>query len=262
MRNIPDKLLTTASLISTESSSGSGIPYATEKGVYLVTAKHVLFDKNNQLYNNEIEVSNPSTELSDKSILRLRINLTQAKVNFHPKDDVCIVKTGNNIGTEKGDIEIKIAEGVEILERSVNTPGVAFLKDTLGIDDVLVSNNIYVLGYPTSVGLRHLPQFDYNTPLLRKGVIAGINKSGNTIILDCATYGGNSGGPVIQEAWDGTKKVFKLIGIVSQYIPYVQKWYNRRDELENKEYLNSGYSVATSWNSVLETIETMEKSGN
>jgi hypothetical protein len=259
MRNIPDKLLATASLISADSSSGSGIPYATEKGVYLVTAKHVIFDKNDRLYSDEIEVVNLSTELSDKTVFRFRIDLTKARIHSHPKNDICIIRTGKKIGNEQEDIKIEIGDGVEILERSVNTPGIAFFKDTLGINEVLVSNNIFVLGYPTSIGLKHIPQFDYNAPLLRKGVIAGINKSENTIILDCATYGGNSGGPVIQESWDGNKKVFNLIGVVSQYIPYVQKWYNRRDGLENKEYLNSGYSVATAWNSVVEIIEEMEK---
>ena len=80
-----------------------------------------------------------------------------------------------------------------------------------------------------------------------------------TIILDCPVYGGNSGGPVIQlfRSNNGVDE-YKIIGVVSHYIPYVQEWVNSRDKLIHKEYLNSGYSVITSFDPVLELIQEIE----
>ncbi len=68
----------------------------------------------------------------------------------------------------------------------------------LFLKDALVSNDIFLYGYPSSLGLKQSPQFDYNKPLLRKGIIASVNKTQGTIILDCPVYYGNSGGPVVQ----------------------------------------------------------------
>ena len=258
MRSIQDKLLASASLISLGNSSGSGILYCTEKYLYLVTAKHVLYNQKGELISSEIEIVNQSADIDDDSVHRLSVDLKIVNHSFHKTDDICAVKLGAIVETEGKRTSISHLEGVEKFENGLTPPGIAFEKDTLELEGVLVSNDIYVLGYPTSIGLNHSPQFDYNKPLLRKGIIASTYKQARTIILDCPTYGGNSGGPVIQLSINNGKKDFKLIGIVSQYIPYVQKWYNHRDSLENREYLNSGYSVATSWISVKEVLSILD----
>jgi hypothetical protein len=62
--------------------------------------------------------------------------------------------------------------------------------------DVLISNDVYIFGYPSSVG--HSGQLDHTRPLLRKGIVAGKNEAKNTIILDCPVHQGNSGGLALQ----------------------------------------------------------------
>ncbi len=257
MRNIQDKLLASATLISTGVSNGSGIIYFSEKNLYLVTAKHVLF-KNDKLISDEIETVSQCTDINDESVHRLRINLNKLKYLFHKTDDVCVVQIGFPKPNVKN-LTMLHFEGIEKLEKGSSNPGLIRERDTLKFDEVLISNDVFVLGYPTSIGLKHLPQFNYNKPLLRRGIISSTFKEANTIILDCPSYGGNSGGPVIQVSVDVDKKDFKLIGIVSQYIPYVQKWCNLRDGIENVEYLNSGYSVAVSWDSVKEIVAELDK---
>jgi len=42
-------------------------------------------------------------------------------------------------------------------------------------NDVLIANDAYIIGYPTSIGKKNYPQIDYKRPLVRKGVIAGKN---------------------------------------------------------------------------------------
>jgi hypothetical protein len=54
---------------------------------------------------------------------------------------------------------------------------------------------------PASIGFEQAPQIDYNTRLLRKGIIAGTNGANKTIVLDCMVFHGNGGGPVLEAYW-------------------------------------------------------------
>ena len=114
------------------------------------------------------------------------------------------------------------------------------------IDQVILGRDAFIFGYPKTIGIQKNPQFDYNKPLLRKGIISGIYKDKRTIILDCASYGGNSGGPVY--SFDSKGKI-KLVGLVSQYIPHISEY----------GVNNSSYSVASSAEIINEILNTFRK---
>lgn len=259
MRNIPTKLLSVPVLISLGNSSGSGVLYATDKYMYLITARHVLYDELQNIRVDSIEIVCQSTDINDDSTTRLRLDLNLLTSKFHRVADVCVVKLAE-ITSLSPTIKSKYLLGVEILEKASTAIGISKRKDVLLINDILIPNDIYIFGYPTSIGLRRSPQFDYNKPLIRKGIVSNIYKETKTIVLDAAVYNGNSGGPIVQVKikQDG-KREFNLIGIVSEYIPYVKNWKNQRNHLENiVEYINSGYSVASSMDNVLELIQSCE----
>jgi hypothetical protein len=259
MRNIPDKLLAISTLISLGGSSGSGMIFRTDLFAYLITAKHVLFDENGNLRVHEVETVNQTTDLHDETVNRLSIDFNLTSPKFHLKADVAVVKIGS-IKLIDNNPRVKYVKGVERLEKGVTKPFMSKIEKVGRFEDILISNDVYISGYPTSLGIKTSIQFDYNKPLLRKGIVAGVYERAKTIILDCPVYQGNSGGPVIQIVENTGKKEFKIIGIISQYIPFVQSWRNDREKLVNTEYLNSGYSVATSFDLVLELIDQMEKS--
>ncbi|MDD5772448.1 MAG: trypsin-like peptidase domain-containing protein [bacterium] len=124
-------------------------------------------------------------------------------------------------------------------------------------DSILVSNEIYVFGYPTSLGLKDLPQLDKKKPLLRKGIIAGKNDKLKTIIIDCPIYYGNSGGPVIQiEDVDASMKVFTVIGIISEFVPFVEELHSSKYGYTNTNISNSGYAIVVPIDFILELIES------
>lgn len=258
MRNLPDIHLAISVLISLGNSSGSGFIYRTDFNVYLVTAKHVLYDDDLKLRTEEIEIVCQSSDLRDSKVNRIRIELNKVKVSFHKLRDVAIVNFGK-VETVTPKVTFRYFNGVTYLETCKTNIVSVTAKTISKLEEVMISNDIYVFGYPTSLGIEKSKQFDPLKPLLRKGIVANINSSAETIILDCPVYGGNSGGPVIQVINNETGRHLKLIGVVSQYIPYVQKWKNDRDKIVHLEYLNSGYSVATSFDSVLELIENESK---
>jgi hypothetical protein len=123
-------------------------------------------------------------------------------------------------------------------------------------DEVFTANDIYIMGYPPSIGIQQQPQIDYNAPLLRKGIVAGINQSNKTIVLDCLSFFGNSGGPVLQVIHENFTSIrFDVIGIVIQYVPFTETWVNTTISYSNFQVHNSGYSIAEPMDSVLELIE-------
>lgn len=259
MRTLPDGHIAFSVLISFGNSSGSGFLYNSEKNVYLVTAKHVLFDEKINFRSEEIEILCQSTDPSFNSH-RYRLELKKTVIDCHKIADVALVLLGKI--TERkvnGGITFTHAKGIEIIVKGQRNPVLAARENVNLFDDVMISNDVFVFGYPTSLGIQESIQFDLNKPLLRKGIVANTFNSAKTIILDCPVYGGNSGGPVTQVVKEDGEIKFRLIGVISQFIPFVQRWKNERDRIVHLEYLNSGYSVASSMDFVLEIIEKMEK---
>ena len=127
------------------------------------------------------------------------------------------------------------------------------LENVKKFDQTLVGNDIFVFGYPSSLGLRNSPQIDYERPLLRKGIIAGKNSIARSLIIDCAVYPGNSGGPVVEIDREGFKTHFTIIGVVVEYIPFAQVTGNNTIALQVLP--NSGYSVVLPMDDVLELIQ-------
>lgn len=255
MRSLPENNLSIPILIKFNTgSSGSGFNVRTEGFLYFVTAKHVLVNGQNDLHGESAILTAYSEDLNDKTPTIIDLNLEILKKNndivLHTTRDVAVIK----IGIANGD-GFNLIDGVNLVSSA--KAGVVWTKlDTLcSYNNVLVSNPVYIFGYPSSIGMQNSPQFDYDRPLIRKGIIASKYDDANTIILDCPVYYGNSGGPVIQEEAEisGTK-TFKLIGVVSQFVPYVENWVNNKNNLINTTVLNSGYSVAVSIDSVIELI--------
>lgn len=134
------------------------------------------------------------------------------------------------------------------------------IKTVLRFTDVLVGNDVYVYGYPTSIGIKENKQFDIMKPLLRRGIVAGKNKDNKTIILDCPVYYGNSGGPVIQKKDVRVGlQVFELIGLIVEFVPFQEEWLNLKYNYTNNEISNSGYSVAIAMDYIVDLLDNWDK---
>jgi len=127
---------------------------------------------------------------------------------------------------------------------------------TTTIDASMVGADVFLFGYPNSIGIPNHPQIDRTHPLVKKGIIAGINPSKKTIILDCPVYHGNSGGPVmLRQQVSLTTWEFPVIGIAVEYIPSLAVWENKSIQTTNQVVLiNTGYSVVESSESILSLV--------
>lgn len=252
--------------ITIGNSSGSGFLVMNKNCIYLVTAKHVVYQENRlnkqfQLLNNNLEiVCHSFLKTENTNVPGVYIfDFTKIEPKYvcpHQSSDVLIIKFGelNN--------ENKIVLIPGIIQKQKPSGDIVYYDMTSSRKflDTEITNSIYVLGYPTSISTNIMNQIDYNTPLVRSGIIAGKNLLNKTLILDCPVYGGNSGGLVLevnQISQFGHK--FHLIGVIVQFVPFIDSWQNTRfSDLVNINYQNSGYSVALPVDYIYELIEIIE----
>lgn len=256
-RALPDDNLAYPVLITIKNGTGSGFYVNNKTAIYLVTAKHVLFDlTTGKLLDTTVELLSYSKDLSDTTPNSFTVDTAVLGVNniiTHPSQDIAVLKIASvnkSVSVNNVDqYEMFVLPGVTghtSAKAGILSVGLDTIKT---FNEVLTGNEVIVLGYPTSLGLQTMPQIDSHRPLLRKGIVAGLNPRTRSIILDCPVYFGNSGGPVIEVDPGGLGHKFRIIGVISQYVPYADG---------GKTFFimaNSGYSVATPMDYVLELIK-------
>lgn len=258
-RAIPDDNLGLPVSISlSNGEKGTGFFLNTESYTYLVTAKHVLFDVST------LNLRAPTATLlsygrdpSDLSQNMILLNLEEMfktkNLKFHEKFDVAAGRIGKSTKINDTEVLKLYSYAKEKNEAKTGIVGVS-INNIKKLSEVLIANDVFVFGYPSSIGMKQIPQIDYNRPLLRKGIVAGISYTNQSIIIDAAVYGGNSGGPVIQIEQSGFGIKWYLIGLVSQFVPYAEEWLNRQYGYSNIGISNSGYTVVVPVDSILDVL--------
>lgn len=242
-----------------QNSSGSGVFVRGDKGMFVITAGHVLYgkdDKNNDYLRGRTILLTAHTTSNEITKIELDIPELAKGDNFKydSANDVAVIrllrpdiKNGDDVKGVKilalpqdksqiGNIPLDYKDGFP-------TSGIRYFKD------VKVSNYVYVFGYPTSLTAR-TKSFERDRPLVRKGIVAGKYPGKKRIIIDSPAYQGNSGGPVLMV--DGNKIL--PIGIVTELIPLVEEWKNSIYGISNLSISNSGYSVVIPMDFIVDLI--------
>jgi hypothetical protein len=254
MRYLPDNNLSYPVLIELNGSSGSGFYLNFEETtVYLVTAYHVLFDpQTNKIRSGSVNlISYDSSNLAKKLILT--VDLSLAVIIADATRDTVTILMGD-VANNNGAISTKWKSYVKKTEEGGEVSVVVVLSSNLKkFDQVLESNEVFLLGYPNSLG--STGQIEIKRPLLRKGIVAGKNYANRTIIVDCPVYFGNSGGLTIEvEEIESGKRKFSIIGIVTQYIPFIERLQSLQMGYTNMNMENSGYGVVVPADVIQEII--------
>jgi S1-C subfamily serine protease len=224
-------------------SIGSGFILSHNGVEYLVTAKHVLFS-NNELIDLNLLATIQGSHGTQEDAHIFEIYLDEATILTNMTDDVAIIELSTPDLTNQNILSI-LQQG-SINKIAVNS------ADTLRMDSISIPNEVYLIGFPTSLLFEDIAGFDVARPLLRKGILAGVNIEGDTFTIDCPSYQGNSGGPIVELCQDNT---LRISGVVSRYIPFVTQWKNNRESsVVHAEYTNSGYTVCTSMQAVFNLL--------
>ncbi|OGI66828.1 hypothetical protein A2823_01165 [Candidatus Nomurabacteria bacterium RIFCSPHIGHO2_01_FULL_41_91] len=236
--------------ISIGNSSGSGFLISYENNIYLVTAKHVVYQqdnitKNYVLFGDKLKITCYTflEQLSPHIPRVYEIEVTKIlldnNLKSHPTADIVVIK----LGSKDDKSVLSFVPGISVIQNAEGALVHYLMDGSRKFDDLEITNDVFVLGYPVSLSTSEMKQINYDAPLVRKGIIAGKNYENKTIVLDCPVYGGNSGGMVLE--MNSEKSKIHLIGVVVQFIPFVDQWRNVRfPELYNSNFQNSGYSIA------------------
>jgi hypothetical protein len=227
---------------------GSGFLLHASNSVYLATARHVLFHKAEtgswELLFPAIAVSQwcrPSPTNEQQVCINIDLQTLKAasEVRCANEHDVALVRIEDCLPTNS--VLTRYLPGASG-PRSGCAIGDNLLRTSLELD--AVGADVFLFGFPSSIGLAQVPQLDHSRPLLRKGIIAAINEPHGTIVLDCPVYQGNSGGPVVmKEQVSFNSAAFQIIGIAVESVPFQDVWENKRFGYRNETWSNSGYSI-------------------
>lgn len=263
MRRIPDSNLSYPLSISLSSGGfGTGFIVDADPHLYLVTARHVLFNPDGAtLLATHATITGYNRELPGAPRVAVDIDLNmllEAKeLRSHATNDVAVARIASLSAEAKMIRSLTFTRGVRPVDQAGQSfTGINLKHHCKRFLEVLESNEVIVFGYPVSLGLASMPQLDPTKPLLRQGIVAAKNDSLRTIIVDCPVYPGNSGGPVLEIEKVGDATHFDVIGVVSQFVPAAERWVNNPYGYENLNMSNSGYSVIVPVDAIDEVIST------
>ncbi|ESX23894.1 trypsin-like peptidase domain-containing protein [Mesorhizobium sp. M1148] len=252
MAYLPDNNLNYPVHIQIGGSTGSGFHLRTETALWLITAKHVLFRADGTLYNNTAETTSFWAKFSARNLISLDLAVLTAagSVRRHAAADVAAIKlmtiaAGAATGESDPGVTATIPQGSHLV-------GVNALETVLPFDEVGISNEAFLFGYPVSIG--HAGQLEPDKPLIRRGAIAGLNEANRTIILDAPSYQGNSGGLVVECIDEVFERRFRAIGIAVAFVPFYEKMQSLHFKTVNTNIENSGYTIVEPIDKILETI--------
>lgn len=194
---------------------GTGFFVRRDRDLFLVTARHVVVDPHTgQLWSHEATLRALSKDLKETAVTVIHLNTAQLQDERQLRADAIRDVVVMRLGTLNVD-GVNTTPGVVITDRAKGGIIVAPFDYLTRYADVDISSQIFMLGYP-SVGVAATAQIDATRPLVRGGIVAGVNAALKTIIIDAPVNHGNSGGPVVQLS--RTNRL-RIIGIATQFVP-------------------------------------------
>lgn len=245
-----------AVLIRTTAGEGSGfyMKDTARKIICLVTASHVIIDPiQKKLFSDSILFTsykkNSQRDDRDSFMVSLVAASQAGLLQYNIQDDVAVIQFAKS--QDRAISYLPFVRKVSKSNTFLNIPETTNFASITQLNTLL---DIYTVGYPKSLTL---VSFDYNRPLIRKGMISGIDRKTNRIIVDCATYQGNSGGMVF--ALNPMSGEVGIVGLVSQFVPFEERWINEAYKYFNTNVYNSGYSVVIPADLIMQQINLIKR---
>jgi S1-C subfamily serine protease len=257
---LPEDNLAYPVQVLVEGGGGSGFFVRRDRDLFLVTARHVLINpQTGQLWFREATLRALSKDVKETAVTEIHLNTAQLQDERQLRTDVIRDVAVLRLGTLKVDGVIT-TPGVVISDTSKAGIIVAPFDYLTRYAEVDISSQIFMLGYP-SIGVAGASQIDRTRPLVRGGIVAGVNAALKTIIIDAPVNHGNSGGPVVQLS--RTNRL-RIIGIATQFVPVPEDVLplsagNASDPAASSSRTllavgNSGYGVVASADTIIDLI--------
>jgi hypothetical protein len=244
-------------------SAGSGFFVKGSNSLFLISAAHVIWDTNGALLASKmVTVTHSAPYEPGKGLVILTTDMTAAAASGdlkrHPSRDVAALRLWE-VGQESTKV---LPHTRQQHDKSVGeTPRVELsdINYATRFADVGVGDDVYLVGFPRSLGMSTFRQVGPTDPLLRRGIVAGKNVEAKTLITDAPVYGGNSGGPVWRAYQrDVMTRSFALAGVAIQLIPFDERrlQLNHGTSTTNGNWTVGAYSVVEPVDTIIELLDT------
>jgi S1-C subfamily serine protease len=257
---LPEDNLAYPVQVLVEGGGGTGFFVRRDRDLFLVTARHVLVNPvTGALWSREATLRALSKDVKETAVTVIHLNTAQLQDERQVRTDAVRDVAVMHLGGLRVD-GVSTMPGVVITDKSKAGIIVAPFEYLTRYADVDISSQIFMLGYP-SIGVTGAAQIDRTRPLVRAGIVAGVNASLKTIIIDAPVNHGNSGGPVVQLS--RTNRL-RIIGIATQFVPVPEDVLplnpgNAADPPASSSRTllalgNSGYGVVASADAIIDLI--------
>ena len=253
-----------------KSSYGTGLYLCQSNQLFLVTAAHCLFnfDSTNfsELINSNAILSSfvMGKDSSKKGKLYLDLNrLSESSlVKRHRAHDIAVIKLAKIYSEQEGapaDSPASVYYSGGVVSRIEAKKRFAVFFNVISFNEIYDGNETYILGYPVELFNERIPlEIDFNSPLIRKGIISQKNRITQKLIIDSGVFGGNSGGPVLvcNHELDKIPNVtsYRVAGLITQFVPYLTR-IPTQIGVTNSAFVNSGYSIVEPIDYALELMQ-------
>jgi hypothetical protein len=243
--------------IELEGTTGSGFLASDSLRFYFVTARHVLFKDTlaRVLIAEKATISGYDVDRPYAITLNLAALRRDGRIRADTVHDVAVIWMGDKLTPKETTQVTTDRRYITRNSKDKTAYNSASLVQLRRFDQVRVGSDVYVFGYPTSIGLKRDPQLDYDRPLVQKGIVAGLNPEKKTIVLNAAAYAGNSGGPVVEVEYAGNSAKFVPIGVVTEYIPFEEQQINVSRRWYYSTITSSPYSIAEPLDPVIDIMK-------
>lgn len=262
--SLKDSKYTVVLIRSNDAALGTGFWYSSDNWAYLITAKRVIAGASS------IQFFSYPQGYCENIPDEYSIDLATAAKNgcvISGSGDVVAVRIGKFVKV------FQPLDGVTLtppnfrnyFSQAGKRTTITFSKaQNLGFDGFDCAEDIVLFGFPSPISRPAAPfqadKLDPNAPLFRKGVIAGKNTENGTFIIDGAANWSNSGCPVLLTRSGGAPaKEFFIIGVITEYIPYVSVSKYENNRVTNITSANTGNAVVEPIGAIIQLIENSEK---
>lgn len=216
-------------------SSGSGFRLIIDGQEYIITAKHVVFNKGKLL--SDLWIKSRNYFGNEEESYSAKVDLRPENVFLFENIDAAIIKLDKECNYT--------------VENDGNNISFSTLDDIIFFDAISIASNILLVGFPSSLTVDDF--YEVDRPLLRTGIVAGKNVKNQTFIIDSLAYYGVSGGPVVRIDTEGN---LHILGIVSRFVPFITEWKNKHEmSLSRQDFYNSGYAVCIPMDAIVNKIK-------
>jgi hypothetical protein len=221
--------------------------------VYAITTRNSLFNFYGRFAYEQANIVLCDLQNEDlpNRFIDLNLNRIRSEGNYKEDSNSNLIAFKLSQADRQGNLDW--VEGVSCNDGVSDVHEIAVRSDDFeSFEDVKIAKPVLLFCYP-NYHFKGEKSGHIGTPLLRKGIVATKDQWKSTIILDALSHTSSLGSPVIIHRFRDEVNPYKVIGMLSDNLPFGE-WFGNGDEPLLVE--NSGFSYCIAADFIIQLLES------